>query len=233
MLMFVPDQPKDRFTPPLPVGKTVPFDWADALSIDLIRSHTKTDDVPGVSDEMLEVYRRAAVEAAEHYTGALLTGQKIVTEPIQGPNRLRPGHLHYKVKLKYPVSDGIVHLYGSANVNGNRTIRIPANTRTIKVPISTGFIDLSNCCDPCASHHLNAEMMAAYKAGYGCPSEMPMGVVLGMLQFIAWIVEHPGDILLTVRNREDSSTKGIMGSNNVALVSGALETWRQYDDEAI
>jgi len=233
MLTFVAVPPKDRFEPPLPVGKTMPFDWSEALSIEIIRSHTRTDDVPGVSDEMLEIYRRTAVEAAQHYTGAMLTGQKVVTEAIQGPSRPRPGHMTYKYQLKYPVSDGLVHLYGSTNVNGNRTIRITPNTRTIKVPIATGFIDLSNCCDPCSVHHLNAEMMAAYKAGFGCPSEVPMGIVLGMLQFIAWVIEHPGDELLMMRNREDSSTKGIMGTNNIALASGALETWRQYDDEAI
>jgi hypothetical protein len=61
---------------------------------------------------------------------------------------------------------------------------------------------------------------------------VPKGITLGMLQFVAWILEHPGDILLTVRNKEDNSTKGLMGSNNIALASGAIETWRQYDPEA-
>jgi hypothetical protein len=233
MLTISAEPPKDRFEPPLSVGKTTSFAWAERLTIDIIRQHTKTDDVPGVSDEMLELYRQAAVEAAEHYTGALLIGQKIVTEPIQGPSQLRFGKLTYKHVLKYPVSDGIVYLYGSSNANGNRTMRITPNTRTLRVPIFTGFIDLSNCCDPCSSHFLNAEMMAAYKAGYSCPADVPMGVVLGMLQFIAWVIEHPGDQLLSLRNREDSSTKGAMGTSNIALASGALETWRQYDDEAI
>jgi len=232
MLRFVEVPPKDRFEPPLPIGKKEPLDWSERLSIDLIRQHTKTDDVAGVSDGMLEVYRQAAVEAAELYTGAMLTTQKTVTEAIQGQARPKPGKLTYRHKLQYPVADGLVHLYGSQNINANHAIRVPPNTRTIHVPIWTGFIDLSNCCDPCATHHLNAEMMAAYKAGYRCPADVPMGIVLGMLQYVAWILEHPGDILLTVRNKEDNSTKGLMGSNNIALASGALETWRQYDPEA-
>jgi len=232
MLRFVEVPQKDPLEPPFPAGKKIPLDWSERLSIDLIRQHTKTDDVAGVSDEMLKVYRQAAVEAAEMYTGALLTNQKTVTEAIQGPNRPKPGKLTYRHKLQYPVADGLVHLYGSQNINGNHAIRVPPNTRTIQVPIWTGFIDLSNCCDPCATHHLNADMMAAYKAGYRCPDDVPMGVVLGMLQYVAWILEHPGDILLTVRNKEDNSTKGLMGSNNIALASGALETWRQYDPEA-
>ena len=233
MLNFVVEPPKDRFASPLPVGQKEPLDWSTLLSIELIRQHTKTDDVAGVSDPMLDLYRRAAVEAAELYTGALLTTQMTVTEPIQGPARPKFGKLTYKHKLKYPVADGLVHLYGSQNVNANHAIRIPANTRTIHVPIWTGFIDLTNCCDPCASHHLNADMMAAYKAGYKCPEDVPKGITLGMLQFVAWILEHPGDILLTVRNKEDNSTKGLMGSNNIALASGAIESWRQYDPEAI
>jgi len=233
VLTFVEPQRKDPNEPPLPVGKLIPLDWNEALSINLIRQHTKTDDVAGVSDEMLEVYRRAAVEAAELYTGALLTNQRVVTEAIQGPSRPRFGKLTYKHRLQYPVADGLVHLYGSQNVNANHAIRVPPNTRTIQVPIWTGWLDLSNCCDPCSSHHLNADMMAAYKAGFKCPADVPTGVILGMLQFVAWVLEHPGDILLTVRNKEDNSTKGLMGSNNIALASGAIETWRQYDPEAI
>jgi hypothetical protein len=60
-------------------------------------------------------------------------------------------------------------------------------------------------------------------------------VIVGMLQFIAWILEHPGDELLTQRNRRDASAAGggITGSNNIALVSGALESWRAYDESAL
>jgi len=58
---------------------------------------------------------------------------------------------------------------------------------------------------------------------------------MGCLQFIAWVVEHPGDELLTMRNKLDSSNTagGVHGIANVALISGALEQWRQYDPEAI
>jgi hypothetical protein len=78
-------------------------------------------------------------------------------------------------------------------------------------------------------------MMAAYRAGFKSPDDVPAGVVIGCLQFIAWIIEHPGDELLTQRNRKDNSTKvgGVSGNNNIAMVSGALEAWRMYDPEAI
>jgi hypothetical protein len=38
--------------------------------------------------------------------------------------------------------------------------QVSRGSRVIQVPIRTGIIDLSNCCDPCAEHHLNAGMMA-------------------------------------------------------------------------
>jgi hypothetical protein len=80
---------------------------------------------------------------------------------------------------------------------------------------------------------MNAGMMAAYLAGFSSPAAVPTSVVLGCLQYIAWVVEHPGDELLTMRNKEMSfSSTGIQGSNNIALVSGALETWRVFELEA-
>ena len=222
--------------PPLPEGKGTPFDWDARLSLDTIREHTKTDDVPAVTDSQLRLYRRASIESAEHYTGLMLAGQRNILEPIQGPSRVRPGHTHYNHKLQHPVADGWVYLYGSPApyyFHDNVTFRVPIGTRTIKVPIRTGLLDMSNCCDPCSTHNINAGQMAAYKAGFASPDDVPAGVVLGCLQFMAWVVEHPGDELLTSRNRLEGRAGAVAGSNNIALVSGALEIWRQYDPEAV
>ncbi|MEY9493745.1 hypothetical protein [Bradyrhizobium elkanii] len=218
--------------PPFESGKTIAFDWSRRLSIETIRQHTKTDDVPGITNEQLDLYRASALEAAELFTGLLLAGQRTVTEPIQGPSSLRPGKLTYRHQLKYPSADGYVYLYGGSDPADNRAFRVPAGSRWIDVPVRTGMIDLSNCCNPCSSHHLNGGMMAAYKAGYRCVEDVPAGIVLGCLQYIAWVVEHPGDELLTQRNRIEARSVGVDGSNNVAWVSGALETWRLYDPEA-
>ena len=81
MLKFVPQSPSNT-EPPLQEGETAAFDWSTRLSLDVIRSHTKTDDIPGVTDEQLALYRAAAIEAAERYTGLLLAGQRTITEPI-------------------------------------------------------------------------------------------------------------------------------------------------------
>jgi hypothetical protein len=54
---------------PLREGDERNINWDEYVSIDLIRRHTKTDDIPAVTDEQLKLYRAAAVEAAEFYSG--------------------------------------------------------------------------------------------------------------------------------------------------------------------
>ena len=244
MLRTVPPPPPSE--PPLQPDALSAFDWSRRLSLDVIRNHTKTDDIPGVTDDQLSLYRAASLEAAEMYTGQLLSGQRNITEPIEGaaqtrmPQPIWDGYgyrnrMSYKHDLRYPSADGYVYLYGGPDPRDNRAFQVPIGARTIQVPIHTGCLDLSNCCDPCATHHDNSGMMSVYKAGYKCVDDVPAGIVLGCLQFLAWIVEHPGDELLTQRNRKDNSTKigGVSGSNNIAMVSGELEQWRLYDESAI
>ncbi len=220
--------------PPIPPADAVrPLDWSARLSIEMIRQHTKTDDVPGVTDDQLKLYRDAAIEAAEFYTGMLLSCQKTVTEPIQGPSSPKPGKTTYRHRLRYPTTDGIIQVYGGRDTMDNRTFVVPPGSTVIRVPIRTGYLDNSNCCDPCSSHHLNGGLMAMYRAGFIDPDKVPAGIVLGCLQFLAWIMEHPGDELLTQRNKLEAKAQGVQGTNNIAVASGALETWRMYDPEAI
>ncbi len=231
--MLTAVKPDDLKAPPIPVNEVKPLDWSERLGIDLIRQHTKTDDVPGVTDPQLELYRAAAIEAAEMYTGLLLSCQKSITEPVDGPRSVRPGKTTYKHRLQYPSADGIIYLYGGNSPDDNRKFMVKPGSRTIHIPIRTGVLDLTNCCDPCSSHSINGGMMAVYRAGFKDASAVPAGVVLGCLQFLAWVIEHPGDELLTQRNRLEARSVGVSGSNNIAMVSGALETWRTYDPEAI
>jgi len=233
MLRTIPQRPLD--TSPIPVGEEKPLDWEARLGIEFIRSHAKIDDVPSVLDDQLRLYRSAAMESAEQYTGLLLHGQRVVSEAIEGPTRIRPNASTYTHRLQYPVADGYVYLYGGTHVADNMTFRVPPGTRKIKVPIRKDFIDLSNCCDPCSKGWaLNGGMLASYRAGYKSAEDVPVTVILGMLQFITWCVEHPGDELLTQRNRVETRAglAGLQGSNNIAMISGALETWRVIDPEA-
>ena len=216
--------------PPEALAPPSEFDWGARLSIDAIRQHTKTDDVPGVTDSQLAFYRSAAIEAAEHYTGRLLSGQRMVNEPVSTSSRARFGKYTYKHRLRYPVASGPVYLYGTGVT---MKLTVSPGSHVIHVPYHTGMVDLSNCCDPCAVNAANSGMMATYLAGYACPAEVPAGIVLGMLQFIAWVVEHPGDEYFAVRNNLNASSPAIQGTSNIAAASGAIETWRQYDPEAV
>lgn len=225
---------RSNMEPPLVPGEEIPFDWSNLISMELIREHTKTDDVPGVTDVQLRLYRAVAIDAAQHYTGFLLTGQRNVTEPVEGPSAAKLYKSSYKIRLQYPVSDGIVYIYGGLDPAANHPLYIKPNTRTLHVPVRYGMVDLSNCCDPCSrSPAVNGGMMACYKAGYKCVEDVPPGVILGCLQFIAWVIEHPGDEVLTVRNRRDARSEGAMGTNNIAIASGALETWRILDEDVV
>ena len=226
--MLSPVYQEDRSRAPL-AGQEPPsteFDWDARLSIDSIRQHTKTDDTPGVTDGQLSLYRGAAIEAAELYTGFLLSGQRSVTEPIPLPKR---GRSKFRHKLRYPVSGGPVYLYGTGSTF---RINVVPGTQSIDIPNMTGVFDLTSCCDPCATESTQG-MVATYQAGFPSLSAVPAGIILGMLQFIAWLVEHPGDEYLTTRNSLDGTSGGAKGNSNVAFISGALETWRAYDPEAI
>jgi hypothetical protein len=222
-------------TPPPIGGVETALDWSGRLSIDMIRQHTKTDDIPGVTDDQLALYRAAAVETAEAYTGRLLSVQRTINEPAQGPPMPRFGKTFYKLRLRYPVADGIVYLYGGKFGSDNITLRVPVNTRVVTVPVRYGVLDLSNCCDPCAQNngYVNNGMMVMYKAGFKSAADVPNLIVLGCLQYIAWVIEHPGDEILTVRNRRDARSEGAQGTNNVAIASGALESWRLVDEDIV
>lgn len=213
-------------------GETT-FNFDDVLSLELIRKHTKTEDVPYVSNEQLSLYRSSAIEAAEHYTGMYLHAQKTFTESVSRKPFKRKTHGEYKHTLKYPSADGIVHLFGSKFRSDNRQLAAEIGSREVMIPIQHGGIDLSNCCNPCESdNHLNFGLKVMYRAGYGSCEQIPAGIILGCLKHIAWNVENPGDVIQTINNRSATNETGIVGSNNVALSSGALEMWRQYDPEA-
>lgn len=231
--------------PPFVPDQTVEIlDWSARLSIDMIRMHTKTDDIPGVADEQLKLYRASAIEAAEHYTGLLLSCQRNLVEPVQSApmsNRASMGLMYgfhigktsYKHRLRYTVADNFVYLYGGLHPPDNGPVPVRPGTRTIRVPIRYGLIDTTNCCNPCSTHNLNHGMMVAYKAGFGSPNDVPAGVVVGCLQYIAWVLEHPGDEILTVRNRRDARSEGAQGTNNIVFASGAMEFWRILDDDIV
>lgn len=224
-------------TPNVQVGKvptTAPdeaFSLEAMLPLELIREHTKTDDVPSVTDRQLDLYRQAAVEACELYTSTLLRGIETQTEPcdheITRRARMKGYYIH---RTRYAIADGVVHLFGSRDGLGNRRLSAPPNTRSVRIPVEHIAWDTTSCCGgPCTSEPVNWGMRIMYRAGFSRCDMIPAGLRIGMLKFVAWSIAHPGDEFVSIRDRVSTDVSGVIGTNNTAWASGAVEMWRQYD----
>lgn len=207
----------------LPEGQEVSAD--NILPIELIRTHTKTDDVPSVTDDQLRLYRKSSIEAAEQYSGLLINKTVRLTEEVSLPQDI----LYYigrpkRHSLKYQLADRRVMIRGAA---GNYMREFDIGTRTIYIEPRCPSVDFS-CRNGPDSYNRTT---VTYIAGYASVDAIPGGIVLGCLKFIAWSVSNPGDVLMTVRNTQKSNNATLIGTNNVAWSSGALELWRQYARE--
>ena len=208
-----------------------PFDLESILSLDAIRTHTKTDDALYVTDEQLALYRLAGFEAAGNYTGRLFSQIKQHDEPLAPPSMSSARRRILKLKLRYPSSDGQVAIYGSPNKAYDRIIQIEPGTRELRIENYYTDLGMDSCCSSFGGASTNFGMRASYRAGICGPQDVPAGIIVGVLKWIAWNVMHPGDEIMTVRNKVNAGESGIIGSNNVALISGAIEQWRQYTIE--
>lgn len=214
------------------------IDLEAMLPVAQIRTHCKIDDVPSVTDAQIVLYREAAIEACESYTGQYWRGSKHVDQDIAirsdgksggvaaylmgGPR----GRLDTRVRLDHPTLDGVVTIMGS---NVNRIVRAKPGAREIRVPIDNIALE-GNCCHPCAVD-ANFGMRALYTTGVSCLHDVPAGIKLGCLKYIAWLIENPGDELNTVGTAQTLRVRLNEGTNNGIWGSGALEVWRQYRND--
>lgn len=209
------------------------IDLEKILTLALIRTHTKTDDVPHVTDEQLILYRKAAFEVCEQYTGMLFTQRKPVQESvaIRPSKRWRESYIH---RMRYPTVDGRIYLYGSQQGASDRVLNVNPGATEIRIPVYQGIFDGDSCCSPCRDgNSVNWGLSILYNAGLDDCENVPAGIIVGVLKFIAWLITNPGDEILTVRNRVSSAQTGIIGTNNGAWASGAIEQWRIFVAEAI
>lgn len=213
----------------MPIAQAAVHDLEKLCPISSIREYTKTDDIPYVTDDQLALYRRAAFESTEHYAGILTIGTRRVIEPIKVPMRagrsLRPFVKH---RLSLRPSQDIAYMYGPGL---SEVTHIEIGKRMLRLPNLFYGADWSQCCAPCGSN--DSLFMIAYTAGYASCDEVPAGIILGVLKYIAWAISNPGDELKTVNNSAQNSRFGLSGTNNIAWASGALELWRQYNEDAI
>jgi hypothetical protein len=207
------------------------FDEEDVLPIEVIRAHTKTDDTPLVTDEQLKIYRSAALEDAELYTGRIIRGLKTISETdVIGYEKLERRRPTARIKLAYLPFDPFITVHLG---NARKKMDVKRQTRKLDIPIWDAFAHLSpfGCCAPCGGSVGDAAgftMKMTYRTGYENKSDIPATILYGCLKWIMWAVSNPGDELLTVRNRLGTTETGLIGTNNGAWASGAIESWMNY-----
>lgn len=214
--------------PPYPLPD-VTLDLEAILPLELIREHTKTDDTPSVTDTQLSLYRSAAFEACELYTGMVFTNARVVREPVASHNN-RGFRRVRKLHLRYAPIDGYVYMYGGG-IYQPVQVAVQPGRKTITIPIVQEALDASSCCRPCSTGGENFGMSVMYRTGIVDIGKIPAIVKVGCLKYIAWAVKNPGDVLQSVRGKDSSQGQGIIGTNNGTWASGALEDWRQLTVE--
>lgn len=199
-------------------GKSVDLDLDMLLSVDDIRAHTKTNDIPTVTDGQLRLYRTAAFEAAEQYTGQWLRGTKWVEETVR-PQRKPGPRIH---NMQWPTRDGrvFVHIDGSTPY----TEFLNPGAKKVTIRVMAHSLAFNRCCNPCASDGLDRVM---YYAGLKCAADFPAGIAMGMLKYIAYNMSNPGDIQMTWTNdRRQAAARQVL--NDAVEASGAAAEWRRY-----
>jgi hypothetical protein len=217
----------------LPHLEAAAFSQEAILPLSLIRQHTKTDDVPHVTDRILELYRNAALAAAEQYTGMLLREQRVIQQPVDQPKHLLPGQWrsHHTITLDYPTADGLIYLYGGKHAITVVTIQVAPGSTKVKIPVNGYAIDASSCCGPSScGGSMNYGMSVMYRAGLASESDVPPCVTMGALKYIAWQINNPGDEPLPGVNQANVNPQA--GRNNAAWQSGAIEEWRLCSTDA-
>lgn len=202
---------------------SVKHDLEKILPMDLVREHCRLDDTEVLGDNILRLYRDAAVEAAEGYTGLLISEKKWITELVDHPgfdaSRREPW---FYFTAKYPFAHSIGYYYGVLN-GGTNIIPLQIGGTSAKLPITMATVSM-NCCRPCKNASSETFM---YMAGYDCEAKIPARFALGALKYIAHVVENAGDKTGILRREVDT------WGSNPAQASGAIEIWRTIRQDAI
>jgi hypothetical protein len=217
-----------------PPAKTV----EQMIPLDLIRRRLKIDDYAGVSDVELELLRAAAVEEFENFTGRIVGPPRQIAEPIRTPrwsSLPQAARARIMVGLRHPTIDGVITLEYST-----RTFSVRAAPGDTLFEWPASFVQpsdiwpylfnlagvISDCGGNCSNPANVPPPMVYYFTG---GDDLLPGAIVGMLKYIAWQYEHPGDSITTVNDRNARITqRGETGSNNALITSGAYEEWMKY-----
>jgi hypothetical protein len=202
------------------------LDLDKLIPMQMMRDHTKTNDIVQVTDTQLLFYREVAMEQAELYTGRFVHRLVSIAETVETDTGRMGFRESYQVKLSYTPLGGLVSI-GTQGGTRHRT-KVKKDDRVVKVPMFTGEITWNDCCRPCGGPMGNRGYQAFYDSGYRTEDDVPSTILYGCLKFITWAMANPGDELLTVRNRLGTTETGLIGTNNGAWASGAIEHWQGY-----
>lgn len=216
----------------------VAFDLDEILPLEFVREHTKTDDIPTVTDEQLLLYRSAAFEAAEAYTGLIFTKKKAIIEEVERPKpvygdwgvHVPQRHRHY---LRFPVAEPRIYYYGLKSM-APQELHVAVGKSYVDLPVHHLDFMGMNCCNPCGNSDEHYGRLQ-YMAGYSCVEELPSILIQGVLKYIAHSVENPGDVVITVTQAGIARNQGarLYDASNPSLASGAIELWRVLKSDAI
>lgn len=217
------------------------------LPMDLIKAHCKIDDTPGIITSQIELYRDAAMEAAEIYTQVRWFSRAKIEQEIVSP-RFRglsqAAGARQSVELEFMPLDGIVNVYGTGPTpllwyesspirpdwgtygQGFFSIKLPPDATRFEIQNDLLFIGVNGCDE--FSRQGSVQQNSAkisYIAGVRCEKDVPAGIKVGCLKAIAWMIENPGDQFVPMVIRQVGVTTI---TNNPMVSSGALDDWRRY-----
>lgn len=206
------------------------FDDESIVSMDMIRAHCKLDDVAGTSDEVIRKYRRAAIEDAEAIIGRSFRGTRRVVEnltisplPFAGlRSRFRPQVTVFRLR-EVPTGGRVTILPPDSPPI---EVFVEQGSTRVVLPRGHGVSDNFECCQTCGEPA--TVWRAIYDVGVSCADEIPARVVLGILKWIAWSIENPGDTVQAVAQRQEYASGASAGTNDVAVASGALALWNRF-----
>lgn len=217
------------------------------LPLDLVKLHCKIDDLPGITDPQLSLYRQAALEAAEEYTGRKWIRRERIEQAIESP-RFRTiaqaAIARINVELDYLPVNGVVNVYGTGNqplyylegqsLNFMRndyytTIKLPPGVQAFEMTNDQMFYSAGAGAGMCyggedSRDFIQQGLKAVYISGPPPCDKIPAGLKLGCLKYIAWSVENPGDQFVPMVVRQVGVTTV---SNDPAFSSGAIDEWRR------
>jgi hypothetical protein len=221
-------------------------DLEAVLPLSLVKTHCKIDDLPGITDDQLSLYRQAALEAAELYTGKKWIRRERIEQAIESPKFrtiAQAAIASVSVELDYVPLNGVVNIYGTGNqplywLDGMQlpfmrqdqftTIKLPPGVQEFQLQNDYMFYSsgvTANCYGGQGDTQYQQQgLKAVYVAGPPSPEKIPGGLKLGALKYIAWSIENPGDQFVPMVVRQVGVTTV---SNDPAFSSGAIDEWRR------